>query len=453
MDILALTEATERVREHLLADEPAYAAWCGGAAPAALVRDPMMVAEAATAVWSGQDPALPSARREARRKLGCSPADPAGKVVLPAAAARLADGLDPTMPLHEAVRLVRTNLGGFAGLKAHRLLQAVGYPAPIPEPAAVAFLVRLGAVPPGTPAQKQRDYAQVVQRAAAAMASGVPEIDRLYRLFSGAITLRGVEPVCGRTPRCAVCPVAANCAWPDKSKPGTAPAANPIRQWAEDDRPREKLAAGNGRLSDSELLAIILRTGTGRKSAVDLAREILAHFGNSLHRLDAAGVRELQQVKGVGPAKAAEIRAALELGRRVADPENDDRAGRDRAASSRAVFERFRARFKTATQEEFLLLTLDQKNNITREFDVSRGTLNASIVHPRDVFRHALQEAAAAVIFVHNHPSGDPTPSSEDRALTRRLAEAGTLLGIRVLDHVVVGARGYYSFADEGDLR
>jgi DNA repair protein RadC len=224
----------------------------------------------------------------------------------------------------------------------------------------------------------------------------------------------------------------------------------PIKNWAHEERPRERMLAGE-RLSSAELLAIILRTGTGTRSALDLGRELINKFG-TLHALEKASISQLTEVPGIGPAKAIEIKAAIELGRRVVQPAADVRDGLKSLGSSRDVFDMYRARYKSATQEEFLLLVLNTKNKIQREVSISVGTLNASIVHPRDVFKPALAEAAAGVVFVHNHPSGDPAPSPEDHALTRRLVEAGNILGIKVLDHVVIGAQTFFSFADNGLL-
>ncbi|MBA2669931.1 MAG: DNA repair protein RadC [Gemmatimonadetes bacterium] len=277
------------------------------------------------------------------------------------------------------------------------------------------------------------------------------ELDLLIGLFSGARKSSHVDPVCTTNPSCGACSVAPYCTYVRyRTAPPSVPATRSIKEWAVDERPRERLLAGE-RLSNAELLAIILRNGSGGSSALDLARELLARF-KTLHRLGSAGVDEISGVRGIGPAKAAEIRAALELGRRVMQPENDDRDGLRTVTSSRDVFDFYRPRYKNATQEEFVLLALNTKNRITREVTISVGTLNSSIVHPRDVFNHALREAAAGVIFLHNHPSGDPAPSREDITLTTRLCEAGRLLGIKVLDHVIVGATRYYSFADEGAL-
>ncbi|GAB6063881.1 RadC family protein [Deferrisoma palaeochoriense] len=223
-----------------------------------------------------------------------------------------------------------------------------------------------------------------------------------------------------------------------------------IRDWPEEDRPREKLLArGADALTDPELLAILLRTGTGGASALDLARAVWAAFGGSWDGLAQAAGAEIARHPGVGPAKAAAVMAALEIGRRMGSRRL---AAREPFRASRQVFEHFSGRLREVKKERFYCLLLDARNRLLREERVSEGTLTQSLVHPREAFRAAVREAASAVIFAHNHPSGDPTPSADDRDLTRRLWEAGRLLGIRVLDHVVLGDGRYYSFADEGEF-
>lgn len=224
-----------------------------------------------------------------------------------------------------------------------------------------------------------------------------------------------------------------------------------VKNWPEEERPRERLLRyGPGALSDAQLLAILIGSGEGGRSAVDVGRELMARFG-SLSALEQAGVQELRAVRGIGPARAAELKAALELGRRF---QGLSAAGEDRAAfcSSGSVARYYRSKLKDLKKEQFQCVLLDTKNRLIREELVSIGSLTASIVHPRDTFKAAVRESAAAVIFVHNHPSGDTRPSQEDILLTRRLAQAGDLLGIRVLDHIIVGDREYYSFRDSGLL-
>jgi len=220
-----------------------------------------------------------------------------------------------------------------------------------------------------------------------------------------------------------------------------------VRDWPAADRPREKLLAhGPAALTDAELLAVVLGAGGRDAQAVDQGRVLIRTFGD-LRRLGAAGVGELRAVAGVGPAQAARLVAVLEIARRhgecVFEPGTPFRGSAD-------VYAHFRERLGGERREHFYAVLLDQKHRKICDVAVSLGSLTASVVHPRDVFGSVVREAAAAVIFVHNHPSGDPTPSPEDIALTRRLREVGDLVGVRVLDHVVIGKGRYVSFVDDG---
>jgi DNA repair protein RadC len=211
--------------------------------------------------------------------------------------------------------------------------------------------------------------------------------------------------------------------------------------------PRERLdAVGAEVLSDAELVALLLRTGARGESAERVGAGLLALHGG-LAGLARAGAAELRRAPGVGPAKSATLQAALELGRRLAGRRL---APGDAIRSPADVHRHFHPRLRDAPCERFLVLLLDGRHRVVREVQTSQGTLTASLVHPREVFRPALREAAAAVVLVHNHPSGDPTPSREDREITERLVRAGDLLGIPVLDHVVVAEQGYVSLREEG---
>lgn len=224
-----------------------------------------------------------------------------------------------------------------------------------------------------------------------------------------------------------------------------------VKEWPEDERPRERLLRhGAGALSDAQLLGILIGSGEGGRSAVDVGRELLIRFG-SLPGLEQAGVQELRSVRGIGPAKAAELKAALELGRRYQRLSRLEE-GSASFCTSGSVAQYYRSKLKDLKKEQFQCVLLDTKNRLIREELVSIGSLTASLVHPRDTFKAAVRESAAAVIFVHNHPSGDTRPSQEDILLTRRLAQAGELLGIRVLDHIIVGDGSHYSFRDNGLL-
>jgi DNA repair protein RadC len=225
-----------------------------------------------------------------------------------------------------------------------------------------------------------------------------------------------------------------------------------IKAWPQAERPREKLVEKGARaLSPAELLAILIRTGDGRggSTALDIARKIWSVHLERWDDLGQATVRELANHPGMGPAKAATVVAALEIGRRLGQrkmtPEEPFR-------TSRQVFEHYARKLSGVKKERFYCLLLDTRNRYLHDERVSEGSLTSSLVHPREAFRAAVREAASAVIFAHNHPSGDPSPSREDVELTRRLWEAGKILGIRVLDHVIVGADRCYSFADEGEF-
>ena len=223
-----------------------------------------------------------------------------------------------------------------------------------------------------------------------------------------------------------------------------------IKNWPTEERPREKLRhRGVTALSDAELLAIILRTGDAASglTALDLGRELLRRHG-TLAGLGQASLAEICTLKGTGPTKAATIQAAFELGRRLAGSQL--RFGQDRFTAPEQIYQHYGPRLRGLRKEQFHILLLDSKNRILRSVQVSEGSLTQSIVHPREVFTQAVRDSAAAVILVHNHPSGDPTPSREDREITRRLKEAGDLLGIRVLDHVIIGDTDFVSLSALG---
>ncbi len=222
-----------------------------------------------------------------------------------------------------------------------------------------------------------------------------------------------------------------------------------IREWPETERPRERLLTqGASALTDAQLLAILLRVGRRQTSAVQVGMEILRQVGG-VGGLARCGVEELCAIPGIGTAKVAQLKAAIELGRRAAAVPLSKGT---RISSSRDLFNHFHSSLRDLRREVFKVVLLDAKHAILREETVSEGSLTLSIVHPREVFSLAVRESAAAVIFLHNHPSGDPAPSQEDRVLTARLVSAGEVLGIRVLDHLVIGDGRYVSFADQGWL-
>jgi DNA repair protein RadC len=221
-----------------------------------------------------------------------------------------------------------------------------------------------------------------------------------------------------------------------------------IKQLPPELRPRERLLeAGPSALSDGELLGLLFSIGSREKTAVELAGEVISEAGG-LHGLYDVSVHELMRVNGIGEAKACIILAAVELGRRIGQVRNPGRP----VISSPADVERLlRGRIANLDRENFVVVLLNTKNEVIETSTVSVGTLGASLVHPREVFKPAVRASAASVILAHNHPSGKVEPSREDREVTRRLGEAAGILGIEVLDHVIVGD-GYFSMKEHGML-
>ncbi|UFJ39056.1 DNA repair protein RadC [Brevibacillus humidisoli] len=215
------------------------------------------------------------------------------------------------------------------------------------------------------------------------------------------------------------------------------------------ERPRERLLRqGTAPLSDAELLAILLRTGYQRETCYQLAQRILSAFG-SLYGIAQASHQELVKIKGIGPVKAVELHAAFELGRRLA---KSDRKEGTPIRLPRDVAQLMMPEMRHLTQEHFVCLYLNTKNQVISKQTIFVGSLDVSIVHPREVFREAIRRSSASVICLHNHPSGDPTPSREDIAVTRTLREVGELIGITLLDHVIIGDGSFVSLKEQGHL-
>ncbi|WP_084024479.1 RadC family protein [Vulcanibacillus modesticaldus] len=222
-----------------------------------------------------------------------------------------------------------------------------------------------------------------------------------------------------------------------------------VRDIPKDERPRERMIRfGPQSLSNVELLAILLRTGSSNESVFQLAQKVLSEL-ETLQNLNDVTLEELTKIKGIGPAKAIQIKGAIELGRRVVKSIPQDKI---QIRSPRDVANFILEDMKHLKQEHFIALLLDTKNQIIAKETISIGSLNSSIVHPREVFKPAIKKSVSAIIVVHNHPSGDPTPSKEDIEVTNRLVEAGNILGIDLLDHVIIGDSRYISLKDRGML-
>lgn len=223
-----------------------------------------------------------------------------------------------------------------------------------------------------------------------------------------------------------------------------------IKSWATDDRPREKLLIkGPMALSDGELLAILIGSGTRELSAVDLARSILASVQNSISELSRLSIKELIKFKGIGEAKAINIAAALEIGRRR---RLNDSLQKRKILSSRDAFEIMHPLLSDNNYEEFWIITLNRGNMVRRTIRISEGSLAGTVADPKKIFKLALEDNAASVILCHNHPSGNLTPSNKDNEITQKCKSAGLFLDLPVLDHIIIGTDNYFSFADEGLL-
>jgi len=223
-----------------------------------------------------------------------------------------------------------------------------------------------------------------------------------------------------------------------------------IKYWAEDDQPREKLMLkGKAALSDAELIAILIGSGSRNESAVELSKRILASVDNNLNALGKQSLQQLMSFKGIGEAKAISIAAAMELGRRRRDEETVDLK---RITASKTVFDIMQPIIGELTHEEFWIIYLNNSNKVIYKTQLSKGGMTGTVVDVRIVFKTALEHNAVGMILVHNHPSGTLIASEQDKQVTRQLKMAGHALDIKVLDHVIVTEHSYYSFADAGIL-
>ncbi|MCI1856664.1 MAG: DNA repair protein RadC [Sporolactobacillus sp.] len=220
-----------------------------------------------------------------------------------------------------------------------------------------------------------------------------------------------------------------------------------MKDLPENERPRERLIrAGAGALSEAELIAILLRSGTRHESVVDLSKRLISTF-DGLKKLREASIEELETINGIGRAKAVQLLACFEIAKRLAGPPAGDRFTiRSPEDGANYVMEGMRL----LKQETFVALFLNTKNQVVHQSTLFVGGLNSSIVHPREVFKEAVRHSAASIICFHNHPSGDPTPSREDLDVTRRLVSCGRMLGVDVLDHIVIGDKRFVSLKQKG---
>ncbi len=224
----------------------------------------------------------------------------------------------------------------------------------------------------------------------------------------------------------------------------------PVKQLAEEDRPREKmLVKGRSVLTDSELLAILMGSGSREESVLELSKRILKECDNDLLRLSSLSIKDLMKYRGVGEAKAVTIIAALELGNRIRTKKASEKK---QITSSKSAFEYFKGLIGMLNYEVFYILLLDRGNQIIRAEKISEGGFAGTVADPKRIFKVALEYASSAMILCHNHPSGKVNPSDSDIKLTKKLIDAGKVLDIKILDHIIVGEDTFYSFADEGQM-
>ena len=340
---------------------------------------------------------------------------------------------------------------GLNAIKTYRFLKLLGAPVAVLETRKRKFLFRLGWLNVSNTNSKSLTlYQNFCSQLSRLCNESIQSLDYLFGLFSGSEkTAARDAPMCGEKPLCSKCPLANYCHYFQLIKAESIGEDYDAQKIARQPKelPREKLLLqGAPALSVPELLAVLLRTGTRSLSVMDLSNTLINKLG-SLRAIEAATIKELCAIKGIGLTKAAEIKAAIELGKRFSQ---EKKRGLTEIKESRAVYDQYRLRFTNYKQEVFLMLVLNSRNEIMREVEISKGTLNSCTVHPREAFKEAIRDSGAGVIFIHNHPSGHPAPSRADIMLTERLQKAGEILGIRVVDHIIIGDGAYYSFADEG---
>jgi DNA repair protein RadC len=365
------------------------------------------------------------------------------------AGAALGKRLRDCVRLEDARNFVRETFPGVKGLDVYRVLKSWEYPVVLPDMRRQTLFYRLGALPARsvseTGMRRMTELCESIQRQ-------TNQPLQTLDVLTGAFT--GIEPGipqaiarCLPRPQCGRCPIASHCDYfKFQEKPKTPEKRTTIKDWKAQERPRERLAAqGPAQLSDAELMAIVLRTGTAKDTALGLAHNILRRF-DGLRGIDEAALAELCGEKGMGPVKSATLKAAIELGKRVVQ---ESVAPGEFIRSSSDIYQRFQHRFTNVNQEQFYLLCLNTKNAVVHERMISQGSLAGSLVHPREAFKEAIRHSAAGVAFVHNHPSGDPAPSGNDYEVTNRLRESSRILGIPLVDHIVIGQDRYFSFQDD----
>ena len=350
------------------------------------------------------------------------------------------------------VKRWREYLPALTSLRALRFMERLGQPLLAPVSSVRRFFWRIGEIENHRDTEGNNRQINSLVAEWSEQAGMKPALLRsLLRYHSGVFPGLETDGACRKNPRCVECVFKSHCAWvrfnPEAARDDDADLLLTESTGSPLDPIRRRIVQGREHdLEPNELLATMLGSGADGRSALELAEMLIARFGG-LHGLESASVEELSQIKGISEGRAVQIRSALEVGRRCARTLLQTGTA---ISCSEDVWNAYRHRFKTMPQEHFIILMLDVKNRVIGEHIVSKGTLSGSHAHPREVFREAIRQAANGVILMHNHPSGDPSPSSQDHGITMRLEDAGDVIGIKVLDHIILGSDDYYSFKDEG---
>jgi len=468
---LQLIDGFERLREEFAQSNPGYApptalppvgasegwvveAWIqaaagGRGAAAALAAQPRRVRALARAILAGEPPPTSAGNPWPAALLDQAAHVPQGLEQARRGGLWPLNESAPARSLIEEVRAWRKALPGLGGLRGWRFLERLGRPVIVPVMALRRFFWRLGLLEEISAGHcSESMLVSLIERLRRLTNLSAETLGLLLRWHLGGTRDLAGGRWCVKQPRCALCPLRPGCTWVRfHPAPPLEGAARPDRRLLATLSARV-VAEKQDQLQESELLAIVLERGSVGGDVLGLAETLLRRFGG-LRGMEHAAIAELAQTPGISVGRAIRLKAALELGRRLAECALQQG---DAIACSKDVWRAYRHRFRDLPQEHFVILLLDAKNRVLHDQIVSKGTLTGSLAHPREVFQGAIRHAAAGVILMHNHPSGDPNPSAEDRTVTTRLKDAGEILGIRVLDHIILGADHYYSFKDEGRM-
>lgn len=363
----------------------------------------------------------------------------------------IATELKSVATAQQAIDLVENKLRPLGGVGSYEWLAEMGFPVVVPDAGRMRWQERFGFAQERKATSEERAKAsRELIELAQALSIPVSEFNVVLGAFCGSQgQAYSAAGLCLKNPKCPECPLKDRCPFFQHTKTRVVRENRSLAKTTrKEERPRERLEEkGPGVLSDAELIAILLRTGTGQANAVELANNILKN-AETLERLAAMSLEEMSRYKGLGRVKAITLKAAFELAKRVRTEKS--KMVNPVLNTSKSIYRYLQYRFVGLKKEEFIALHLNSKLELIRESSISTGVLNQTLVHPREAFVEAIRDSAFAVVFAHNHPTGDPKPSRADVEMTKKLVHCGEILGIKIVDHIIIGDAGYYSFQDEG---